>query len=236
MTNLLRVEFYKLKRFWIGYIVMLFMFGVGYIYGDNRIGNRVFVMTDHTTEAFSATVSDTSFVFLIAIAAALFIGRDFSNRTIGNEIKLGYSRTHILLSRMLGAGAFSILLHVIYIVAALIGFSVVRGFDTSLFSLENFLWLLTVLLQLAAIISGVVLISFLVKKMSEAIALSALYAAVCCNVLRNFFSTGIFTLSCFCFARDSDLRTLAATAVSAGITLLVFLSIAVFAFRKAEIK
>ena len=226
MTNLLRVEFYKLKRFWIGYIVMLFMFGVGYIYGDNRIGNRVFVMTDHTTEAFSATVSDTSFVFLIAIAAALFIGRDFSNRTIGNEIKLGYSRTHILLSRMLGAGAFSILLHVIYIVAALIGFSVVRGFDTSLFSL----------LQLAAIISGVVLISFLVKKMSEAIALSALYAAVCCNVLRNFFSTGIFTLSCFCFARDSDLRTLAATAVSAGITLLVFLSIAVFAFRKAEIK
>lgn len=236
MTNLLRVEFYKLKRFWIGYIVMLFMFGVGYIYGDNRIGNRVFGMTDHTTEAFSATVSDTSFVFLIAIAAALFIGRDFSNRTIGNEIKLGYSRTHILLSRMLGAGAFSILLHVIYIVAALIGFSVVRGFDTSLFSLENFLWLLTVLLQLAAIISGVVLISFLVKKVPEAIALSALYAAVCCNILRNFFSTGIFTLSCFCFARDSDLRTLAATAVSAGITLLVFLSIAVFAFRKAEIK
>lgn len=236
MTNLLKVEFYKLKRFWIGYIVMLFMFGVGYVYGDHRINNRMYEMPDHTADMFSAAVSDTSFVFLIAIVAALFIGRDFSNRTIGNEIKLGYGRTHILLSRMLGAGAFSILLHVIYIVAALIGFSVVRGFDTSLFSLENFLWLLTVLLQLAAIISGVVLISFLVKKVPEAIALSALYAAVCCNILRNFFSTGIFTLSCFCFARDSDLRTLAATAVSAGITLLVFLSIAVFAFRKAEIK
>lgn len=236
MTNLLKVEFYKLKRFWIGYIVMLFMFGVGYVYGDNRIGNRVFRMADNTTKEFSATVSDTSFVFLIAITAALFIGRDFSNRTIGNEIKLGYSRPHILLSRMLAAGAFSILLHVIYIVSALIGFSVVRGFDTSLFSLENFLWLLTVLLQLSAIIGGVVLIAFLVKKVSEAIALSALYAAVCCNILRNFFSTKIFTLSCFCFARDSDLRTLAAAAVSAGVTLLVFLSIAVFAFRKAEIK
>ena len=134
MTNLLKVEFYKLKRFWIGYIGMLFMFGVVYIYGDTRIGNR-----DHMSDAFSATVSDTSFVFLIAIIAALFIGRDFSNRTIGNEIKLGYSRTHILLSRMLAAGAFSILLHMVYIVSALIGFCMVIGFDTSLFRLRNLL-------------------------------------------------------------------------------------------------
>ncbi len=80
------------------------------------------------------------------------------------------------------------------------------------------------------------LISFLVKKMAEAIALSALYAALCCNILRNFLSTKLFTLSCFCFAQDSDLRTLAATAVSAIVTLLVFLAITVFVFRKAEIK
>lgn len=236
MTNLLKVELFKLKRFWIGYIGMLFMFGVGYVYGDNRIGNRVFAMTGHTADAFRATVSDTSFVFLIAILAALFIGRDFSNRTIGNEIKLGYSRTQILLSRMLAAGAFSLLLHMIYIVSTLIGFCVVRGFDTSAFCLENGLWLLTVLLQLAAIIGGVVLISFLVKKMAEAIALSALYAALCCNILRNFLSTKLFTMSCFCFARDSDLKTLAAAAVSAAVTLLVLLTIAVFAFRKAEVK
>lgn len=81
---------------------------------------------------------------------------------------------------MLGAGAFSILLHVIYIVAALIGFSVVRGFDTSLFRLENFLWLLTVLLQLAAIISGVVLISFLVKK---SVGGDCTVRSLCCRVL-----------------------------------------------------
>lgn len=77
MTNLLKVELYKLKRFWIGYIGMLFMFGVGYVYGDGRIGKRASVITGHTTDAFSAVVSDTSFVFLIAVAAALFIGRDF---------------------------------------------------------------------------------------------------------------------------------------------------------------
>ncbi len=236
MTNLLKVEFYKLKRFWIGYVGVLFMFGVGYIYGDTRIGNREIAMPDHMSGAFSATVSDTSFVFLIAIIAALFIGRDFSNRNIGNEIKLGYSRTHILLSRMLAAGAFSLLLHITYIVSALIGFCRAIGFDTSLFRLGNLLWLLTVLLQLAAVIGGVMLISFLVKKMAEAIALSALYAALCCNILRNFFSTKLFTLSCFCFAQDSDLRTLAATAVSAIVTLSVFLTIAVFVFRKAEIK
>lgn len=232
MFNLLKVEFYKLKEFRLGYIAILFMIAVGYIYGDNRIGNKVFEMTDDTTIAFSHVVSDSSFEFIIAIVTALFMGKDFSNRTICNEIKLGHSRFNILFSRTVVVFVFAVLLHVVYIISTIVGFSVVRGFDTSIFSSENALWLLTVLLQLVAVISGVVLISFITKKVSEATVLSALYAVICCNVLRNFVSP----TACFYFVQNTNPENMGSAIVSALITVIVFLTIAAVAFNKAEVK
>lgn len=236
MINLLRVERYKLKKFKLGYIAAIFMFLVGYVYGDNRMGNKVFDLTDNTAVAFSSIVSDTSFVFFISIVMALFMGKDFSNRTICNEIKLGYSRFHILLSRMVVVCAFAALLHVIYVISTVLGFSVVRGFDTSVLRAENALWLLIVLLQLVAVISGVVLITFMAKKGSVGIVLTAMYAFICCNILRNFISARLFTTSCFCFVRDNSAENLVLAAISACITMTIFLTIAVVTFNKAEIK
>lgn len=236
MFNLLKVEFYKLKKFQFGYIAVLFMFVIGYLYGDNRFGNKVFDITDNTSVAFSYAVSDTSFVFLISIVIAFFIGKDFSNRTICNEIKLGYSRFHILISRMIVVCTFAVLLHAIYVISTVFGFSVVRGFDTSVLCKENALWLLTVFIQLMAIISGAVLVSFIAKKVSEAIALSAMYAVICCNILRNFISAKIYTLSCFYFVQNNSTENLVFATISAFVTMMIFLTIAAFTFKKAEIK
>ncbi len=236
MFNLLKVEFYKLTRFKFGYIAVLFMFVVGYVYGDNRIGNRMFDMADNTAVLFSSIVHDTSFVFFIAIVMALFMGKDFSNRTICNEVKLGYRRLHILLSRAVVVCAFAVLLHVIYVVSAVIGFSMVRGFDTSLLCTENILWFLTVSLQLAAVISGVVLLSFTAQKVSEAIAFSVMYAFICCNILRNFISAKVFMLSCFCFVQTGSKGNLGIAVVSALITMTLFLTITAFTFNKIDIK
>lgn len=236
MFNLLKVEFYKLKKFQIGYIVVLLLVVIGYLYGDNRIGNKVFDMTDNTAAAFSEVVSDTSFVFLISIVTALFMGKDFSSRTICNEIKLGHSRFHILFSRVIMVCIFAVLLHVVYILSTIVGFSVVRGFDTSLFCTENALWLFTVFIQLAAVTSGVVFITFMAKKVSEAIVLSALYSVICCNILRNFISAEIYTLSCFCFVQNNSSKNLVPALVSAFVTMIVFLAAAVITFNKAEVK
>ena len=236
MYNLLKVELYKLKKFQFGYIAVFFMFVVGYIYGDNRLGNKVFSVSDTTDVVFSSIVSDTSFVFFISIVLALFMGKDFSNRTICNEIKLGYSRVHILLSRMAVVCAFAALLHVIYVISAVLGFSILRGFDASVLCVENVLWLLTVLIQLVAVASGVVLISFIAKKVSEAITLSAMYAFILCNVLRNFISAGIFTRSCFYFVQNRSLENLAFAAITALAIMMLFLTVGVVTFEKAEIK
>ena len=143
MINLLKVEFYKLKKLQFGYIAVIFMFVVGYVYGDNRLGNKMFDINDNTNVVFSGIVSDTSFVFFISIIMALFMGKDFSNHTICNEIKLGYNRFQILLSRTITVCVFAVLLHVIYVVSAVLGFSIVRGFDTSVLRVGNVLWLLT---------------------------------------------------------------------------------------------
>lgn len=237
MYNLLKVEIYKLEKFIFGYVAIFLIFVAGYIFGDNRIGNRVFEMTDNTDLVFSYVISDTSFVFFISIIMAVFIGKDFSNRTICHEIKLGYGRFQILLSRMVVVCAFAILLHVIYVLSAVFGFSVVRGFDTSVLSIRNALWLLIVLIQLVAVISGVVLLSFWAKRLSEAIVLSTIYSFVCCNVLRNYLmSSKIFTLSCFCFVQSRTTENLVYATISALVTMFIFLTIAIFSFNKAEVK
>lgn len=237
MFNLLKVELYKLKKFQFWYLAVLLMFMVGYIYGDNRIGNKVFYVTDTTDVAFSYTVGDTSFVFLIAIVAALFIGKDFSNRTICNEIKLGYSRFQILISRMLVVCVFAVLFHASFVISTVLGFSVVRGFDASVLSVGNALRLLTALVQLIAVLSGVVLISFIAKKMSEAIVISATYAFICCNILRNFYwQNRIFRLTCFYFVDDNSTENLVNAIISAVVTMVIFLTIAAVSFNKADIK
>lgn len=237
MYNLLKVELYKLKKFIFGYVAVFLIFVAGYIFGDNRIGNRVFEMTDNTDLVFSYVISDTSFVFFISIIMAVFIGKDFSNRTICHEIKLGYSRFQILLSRMVVVCAFATLLHVIYVLSAVFGFSVVRGFDISVLSIRNALWFLIVLIQLVAVISGVVLLSFWAKRLSEAIVLSTIYSFVCCNVLRNYLmSSKIFTLSCFCFVQSRTTENLVYATISALVTMFIFLTIAIFSFNKAEVK
>ncbi|MCM1284328.1 MAG: ABC transporter permease [Roseburia sp.] len=235
MTNLLKVELYKLKNFKFGYIAMIFMFALGYLYGDSRLAALPFDIVADTAEVFSGAVCDTSLVFIIAIVSALFMGKDFSNHTVCNEIKLGYSRFNVLISRTIVVCGFSVLLHMIYIAATIIGFSFARGFDDSFLCVENVFWLLTVIIQLSAVMCGVVLISFLTRKVSEAIAFSTLYAAICCNILRNFMDTKLFTMSCFCFIQDRA-DNLALAAVTALITMMVFLALAAAAFGKAEIK
>lgn len=236
MFNLLKVEFYKLKKFQLGYIVIFTMFVIGYIYGDGRIIKRAFKLTDSISTVFSSVVCDTSFVFLISIIAALFIGIDFGNRTICNEIKLGYSRLHILFSRMIVVCVFAILFHLTFIISTIFGFFAERGVDTSLFCMENAFWLLTVLIQLSAITSGVVLISFIAKKVAEAVALSALYTFICCNILRNFISAKIYVLSCFYFVQNNSLGNLVSAIISALVTMIVFLVIGTIIFNKVEVK
>lgn len=231
MLNQWKVEFYKLKNFPLVYAAVLLMLAAGLPYGYLKFGDVA-----DTNEVFSYIVCDTSFMFIISIVSSWFIGADFGNRTVTNEIKLGYSRLSVILSRTLIVYLQSAILHVVLVVSTIGGYCIKHGFDAGAFRRENAAWLVIVILQIMAIESGTVMICFVARKPAGAIAISVIYTFVGCNVLRNFVSSRIFGISCFCFAQNGDADMLISCAASALVSMAVFIMIAVFLFRKAELK
>lgn len=232
MFNLLKVEFYKLRKFSFGYIVLLFFLVIGIIGGGYKLRDNF----ENTAAIFAINVCDTSLVFTISLAAAFFMGKDFSGRTIDNEIKQGYSRFKILLSKLIAVCTFAVFMHTAWVAANVLSFAAVRGLDSSVLCAENAFWLITVLIQLSAVISGSLLITFITRTVAGAIAISSMYVLICCNILRNFVDAKIFTMSPFCFAQDNNTENLFFTAIVAVVTLIIFSATATVIFNRSDVK
>lgn len=232
MFNLLKVEFYKLKKFPFGYIVLLFFLVIGIIGGGYKLPDNF----ENTTAIFAVNVCDTSLVFIISLATTFFMGKDFSSRTIDNEIKLSYSRFKILLSKMIAVCTFAAFIHTVWVAANVLSFAAVRGFDSSVLCAENAFWLITVLIQLSAVISGVMLITFITRTVAGAIAISSMYVLICCNILRNYTNAKIFTMSPFCFAQDNNVENLFFTAIVAFVVLIIFSATTTVIFNRSDVK
>ena len=232
MFNLLKVEFYKLKKFSFGYIVLLFFLVIGIIGGGYKITDDF----ENTADIFAANVCDTSLVLIISLAAAFFMGKDFSSRTIDNAIKLNYNRFKILLSKTIAVCTFAMLIHTVWVAANVLSFAAVRGFDSNVLCAENAFWLITVLIQLSAVISGVMLITFITRTVAGAIAISSMYVLICCNILRNYTDAKVFTMSPFCFAQDNNTENLFFTAIVAFATLIIFSATATVIFNRSDVK
>ena len=231
MINQLKVESIKLRRFWLLYIASALCAVMGFLFGFLK-----FSSANTLYDTFAAVVGDTSFMFIISLVIAWFIGNDFSTRTVHNEIKIGCSRLSVLLSKSFAAFPAAIIIHFSYVLAVLVGFCLKNGFDTSLFTVRNLMWTLVVALQIIALQSLTALIVFVLKRAAAAIAASVCIAVVMCNVLRNFFGSELFSLSCFCMAQKNDNRTLVLSALYALALCIFFLGISYALFRKAAVK
>lgn len=231
MYNQLMIETYKAKRFIIMYLASAVLAAAGFFLGLLKLPEYM-----DTAKVFSLSICDTSFMFLISLVAAWFAGNDFLNQTIQNEIKVGYSRFSVFMARTITTVIMAVLLHLSYVFATVFGFAVKYGFDSSILSITNFVWLLVVMLQLCANICIVMFIVFALKKVTSGIAVTVVFSFVSCNILRNFIGDSVFRLTCFSLAQTSDSRTLALSAVFAAAMIVVSLTATHFVFRKAEIK
>ena len=231
MYNQLMIEKYKAKRFIIMYLAAAVLAAAGFFLGLLKLPEYM-----DTATVFSLSVCDTSFMFLISLVAAWFAGNDFQNRTIHNEIKAGYSRFSVFMARTITNVIMAVLRHLTYVFAVVLGFAVKYRFDSSIFSIIDFVWLLVVMLQICAIICIVMFIVFALKKVTSGIAVTVVFSFVACNLLRNFIRDSVFRLTCFSLAQTSDNRTLALSAVFAAAVIAVSLTATHFVFRKAEIK
>ena len=231
MYNQLIIEKYKAKRFIIMYLAAVILAAAGFFLGFLKLPKNL-----DTATVFSFSICDTSFVFIISLVAAWFVGNDFLNRTIHNEIKVGYSRFSVLITRTIAAVIMAMLLHLTYVFATVIGFTVKYRFDRSIFSVTDFAWLLVVMLQICANICIVMFIVFTLKKTILGIAVTVVFSFVSCNILRNFIGKSVFRLTCFSLAQTSDNRTLALSAVFASVVIVISLTATHLVFRKSEIK
>lgn len=231
MRNQMIIERYKAVRFFILYIAALVIVVVGFLNGLIKIPKDL-----NTSAVFSNLVCDASFIFILSLVAAWFAGNDFLDRTIHNEIKAGYSRISVIITRTITTVIIGLLLHLAYIAASLLGFVVKAGFDSSVFTVANLSWLLVVMLQICANICIVMFIVFALKKVTSGIAVTVIFAIVSCNVLRNFISDSVFRLTPFSLAQTSDSQTLISSAAVAAVMIAVSMLATHLAFRRAEIK
>ena len=231
MHNQLMIEKYKAKRFMIMYLAAAVLAAAGFFLGLLKLPEYM-----DTEKVFSLSICDTSVMFIVSLVAAWFAGNDFQNRTIQNEIKVGYSRFSVFIARTITTVIMAVLLHLTYVFATVLGFAVKYRFDSSIFSITDFVWMLVVMLQICAIISIVMFIIFALKKVTSGIAVTVVFSFVSCNILRNFISESVFRLTCFSLAQTSDNRTLALSAVFAAVVIVISLTATHFVFKKAEIK
>lgn len=232
MCNQLRVELFKLRRFWLLYLAVTGMFAAGFSWGYIKLTDVGFSVYD----AFAAANNDTSFVFVLALVAAWFVGNDFSTRTIQHEVTSGHSRWSVLCVRVLPAVLSGIILHCVFVSSTMLGVGVKSGFGGGSFSVRDILWFATILLQLSAVQAIVTFIAFLCAKAPGAIAASVCVIFIGCNVLRNYFDGAFFTRTVFYFAQDSSYGNLGLTGAVAAVTLAASVAFTYLIFRKREIR
>ena len=231
MHNQLMIEKYKAERFFLLYLAAAVLGAAGFFLGFLKLAEDL-----DTATVFSFSICDTSFLFVVSLVAAWFAGNDFLNRTIQNEIKAGYSRFYVFLARAITAVIMAQLLHLTYVFATVLGFALRYRFDSSIFSVRDFVWLLVVMLQIGANICIVMFIVFAFRKATSGIAVTVVFSFVTCNILRNFIGDSVFRLTCFSLAQTSDDRTLALSAALAAAVIAISLTATHLVFRKAEIK
>ena len=250
MINQFKVEFYKLWHFKLFRRAMVFVVLYGifgwfymkwYLYFWPQYYSR-----DMSTmgDLFFEAMSEVSFGFLYSMVTAWFVGTDFDNRTIHNEIAVGYSRWSVLFSRILTCWCASILLHVVMTVLYTeVGWSAYGyGFHVPELGMRDLIWFGVILLQVMAMQSLVVLITILSAKAVTALVISGVFSFLIGEVRIFFYGRGmeegrrIWGTMFFALAQDNSDRTLIAAGCMAVAAIVGLTAVNYSIFRKMELK
>ena len=250
MINQFRVEFYKLWHFKLFRRVMVFvvLYGVFiwfalkwqlyfwpqyYFHDQSTMGNF-----------FTETMREISYIFLYSMLTAWFVGTDFDNRTIHNEIAVGYSRWSVLFSRILTCWCASILLHVVTSVLYAEIWWAAHGYGLHVpkLGMRDSVWFGVILLQLMAMQSLVVLITILSANAVTALVVSGAFSFLIHEVHVYFISRGmekgprIWGTMFFALAQDNSGGTLIAAGCMAVAAIVGLTAVTYSIFRKMELK
>ena len=232
MSNLLKLEFYKLKRFRVFYAVaaLLLVFDAYAAYK-----NSIKPIFTNVYQVFADSLPDTSLSFFFAILTSLFVGNDFSTRTIDRELVTGASRWKVILSRLIPVWIMNIVYHILFIGLYMVSIGIGKGFSFDGFSISDLAWFGTVMFQVMALATVITLITVICGNIYGGLTASVITLFALCNIMRNFTASPIYRCSCFCFAVDSSSTTLIRCVICAAVTIVAAMVAAYAVFRKRDI-
>lgn len=143
---------------------------------------------------------NVDFLTVGSLCAAWFLGAQFHDKTLQNEIKLGYSRGSILITRYLFSCLIAIAIHIAWSTGSILGYLLKYETDFSLLNPQHYFWIALILFKIAAIQSITFFTVCCIRKTLPAILASALFTFFFCNFMKFFSQSKIFTYSCFSFA------------------------------------
>ena len=182
MGKLFKIEMKKLRKSKAMLVLLivsaaLSLFNVG-VYGllkafaDDLLS--IFGNVDGYNMAMKMTADTSDVVLMVLILMAVFIGGDFSTRTLQTQIAAGYSRFSILISRYITMIVSYVILYTIYFTITVGGITIMFGFGDNITSAmvgELLLNLLYSFLMAMTMLSLYMLFAFLVKSTGATLSL-----------------------------------------------------------------
>lgn len=239
MNNQMKVEVIHLRKsvlFYLAiaaFVVLSMMYSWKMVYTDMSNNSGI--------DAFVGTMSDTSLMFILSLFASYVIGNEFTNRTIDNEIRIGYSRFSVVLSRAIVVLPFTLIPYLAYTVTSTLFLGLANGFATAFTVSDLIIRFILFALQVMSIQSIAMFIMFACKKASLGMMVNTCFAVVTCNLLRNILQdNSLFKLTSFYRImmnnQSMSVQDLLISFVSAIATLLLMVYASYIVFRKAELK
>lgn len=134
MSNLIRGEFYKLRKSKYFIVMIILAVIVGFFLTDmwSRDIERNVRIVHSSVDVLHSMEYAFNFIilssFFFALLAGEFIAQDFKNNKLSNTFSYGYSRSKIILSKFIVFIIFSLFLEIIYLTIFIIYVSAHHGF------------------------------------------------------------------------------------------------------------
>ena len=208
------------------------------------------ILIDGTTstgsEVFVQTLEDSSLLFALSVFVGCIIGSEFTNRTIDNEVRTGYSRFSVLISRAIVILPLSVVPYYLHVAMSTVSVVIVNGFGSSMSAVDMLIRFAVFSLQVMSIQGVTLLIMFACKKPFSGIIICFAVTLITCNILRGFWPDdgGIFKYTNYyriSMTEQLDINTLSVQDnwISFAVAIIALAStvcVTYIVFRRSELK
>lgn len=242
MLDLLKVEFYKIKKQGIFYFVMLSVIIISMVTAYSSMNRGEFFGNIYYIESFH----DASILFIFVILISFYIGSDFLNRSISFQVSRGHSRKKIVYSKLIVSIVLSLIAVILYVFVGTIIVSLKKGYG-SIISVKEIINMFIILCESMILnigtVSCFVLIAFVCKDIVKSICLSILFIIICSTLIPNLKSIFLmknlveyFTITQISNIGIITLKQILVIVLSSFYTFMISYGCLNLIFKKMELK